>query len=163
VVVPPLPIPTTFDHLGCPSPLAHRFLFGSPTHNPGPPLDNHTGCRLPTNTQALIDHATGPSSALSGLLPAADEAFRRTCPRRWYGNTYHTRTPRQWAVQFLGLILTRAYARHLHTTRARLLSGTAPSPSSPHPGLTAVFRYSRRQVVAGSHQSNGPHRPLSQR
>jgi hypothetical protein len=57
-------------------------------------------------------------SALSGLLPAADEAFRRTCPRRWYGNTYHTRTPCQWAVQFLGLTLTHAYARHLHTARA---------------------------------------------
>jgi hypothetical protein len=154
-------LPTTFDHLGCPGPLAHRFLFGSPTHNPGPPLDTYTGCRLPTSSQTLITRATGPS-ALSGLLPAADEAFRRTCPRRWYGNTYHTRTPRQWAVQFLGLALTRAYARHLHTARARILSGTAPSPSSPHPG-SAVFRYSRRQVVAGSRRSNGPRRPLSQR
>jgi hypothetical protein len=50
----------------------------------------------------------------------------------------------------------------LHTARARLLSGSAPSPSSPHPGLTAIFRYSRRQVVANSRRSNGPRRSLSQ-
>jgi hypothetical protein len=111
-------LPTTFDHLGCPGPLAHRFLFGSPTHNPGFPLDTYTSCRLPINTQTLIAHATSPS-ALSGLLPAADEAFRHTCPRRWYGNTYHTLTPpHQLSVQFLGLTLTRAYARHLDTARA---------------------------------------------
>jgi hypothetical protein len=32
-------LPTTFDHLGSPGLLAHLFLFGSPAHNPGPPLD----------------------------------------------------------------------------------------------------------------------------
>jgi hypothetical protein len=30
--------------------------------------------------------------------------------------------PRQWAVQFLGLNITRAYARHLYTCRTRLSS-----------------------------------------
>jgi hypothetical protein len=32
----------------------------------------------------------------------------------WFGATYHTtHTPRQWAVQFLRLNITRAYVRHL--------------------------------------------------
>jgi hypothetical protein len=36
---------------------------------------------------------------------------------------YHTRTPRhQWAAQFLGLNITRAYARHLYTCRNRFSS-----------------------------------------
>jgi hypothetical protein len=55
----------------------------------------------------MITRATGPAS-LVGLLPTAADAFRRRCPRRRYGATYHTRTPRQWAVQFLGLNITRA-------------------------------------------------------
>jgi hypothetical protein len=72
-----------------------------------------------------------------GLLPAADDAFRRRRPRRWYGPTYHTRTPRQWAVQFLGLNVTRAYARHLYTCRTCL-----SSPSTiPNPGYGSLFRY----------------------
>jgi hypothetical protein len=55
----------------------------------------------------------------------------------WYGATYHTRTPRQWATQFLGLNLTRACARHLHTSRAHL-----SSPSTlPHTGFSAVFLF----------------------
>jgi hypothetical protein len=29
---------------------------------------------------------------------SADDAFRRHYPRRWYGDTYHTRTPRQLAI-----------------------------------------------------------------
>jgi hypothetical protein len=65
--------------------------------------------------------------------------------RQWYGATYHTRIPRQWATQFLGLNLTRAYARHFHTSRARLSS----SSTSPHPGFSAfpVFRYHSTVIV----------------
>jgi hypothetical protein len=39
------------------------------------------------------------------------------------------------AVQFLGLNLTRAYARYLYTARARLSSHSAPS-ARPRPGFT---------------------------
>jgi hypothetical protein len=45
--------------------------------------------------------------------------------------------PRQWAVQFLGLNITRAYARHLHTCRTRLSSPSTP----PNPGYGSLFRY----------------------
>jgi hypothetical protein len=142
-------LPATFDHLGGLGPLSHRFLFGSPAANPGPPLDTYTHCDLPTTVQTLISRATGPS-ALLGLLPAADQAFRRSCPRRWYGPTYHTRTPRQWAVQFLGLNLTRAYARHLYTARDRLSSS---SSDSPPPGFSTVFRLPRTGSVSVSRPS----------
>jgi hypothetical protein len=63
-------LPDTFDHLRGLAPLTHRFLFGFPAHNPGPPLDTYTRCDYPINTQTLITRATGPS-ALLGLLPAA--------------------------------------------------------------------------------------------
>jgi hypothetical protein len=92
------------------------------------PLDTYSHCHLSSDTETLI--------TLVGLLPAADDAFRRRCPRRWYGSTYHTRTPRQWAVQFFGLNITRAYARHLYTCRTRL-----SSPSTiPNPGYGSLFR-----------------------
>jgi hypothetical protein len=165
VVVTPVPIP----------PSSSQWLIKTYSSSPPPlttlvvPALSHTASSLvhlhtiparpstptpvvgsPRTPKSSLPTCTTSPSALSGLLPAADEAFRHSCPHRWYGNTYHTRTPRQWAVQFLGLTLTRAYARHLYTAHAQLLSGTAPLPSLPHPGLTAIFRYSRRQVVAGS-------------
>jgi hypothetical protein len=65
-------------------------------------------------------------------------------PRRWYGATYHTRTTRQWAVQFLGLNITRAYARHLYTCRNRL---SCPS-TIPNPGYGSIFRYPSNVAVS---------------
>ena len=111
------------------------FLDSSHPDNPAPPLDTYSHCHLSSNTETLITRATGPA-ALVDLLPAADDAFRRRCPRR-YGPTYHTRTPRQWAVQLLGLNITRAYARHLNTCRTRLSS---PS-TTPNPGYGSLSRY----------------------
>jgi hypothetical protein len=137
-------LPVTVDHLGGLGPLAHRFLFGSPSTNPGPPLDTYAQCDLSTDTQTLISRATGPS-ALVGLLPAANAAFSHSCgSRRWYGPTYHTRTPHQWAVQFLGLNITRAYARHLYTCRSRLACTT---PSHPV-GFGSVPRSHSRVAVS---------------
>jgi hypothetical protein len=57
-----------------------------------PPPDTYSQCHLSSDTETLITRATGPA-ALVGLLPAADDAFRPHRPRRWYGATYHTRTP----------------------------------------------------------------------
>jgi hypothetical protein len=76
----------------CGPPYPPLSCYGSHPDNPGPPLDTYSHCHLSSNTEALITRATGPA-ALVGLLPTADNAFRHRCPRRWYGATYHTRTP----------------------------------------------------------------------
>jgi hypothetical protein len=44
--------------------------------------------QLSSNTETLITTRTTGPAALVGLLPAADDAFRRRrrCPRRWYSS-----------------------------------------------------------------------------
>jgi hypothetical protein len=62
-------LPTTFDHLGGLGPLAHRFFFGSPTHNPGLPLhyDTHSNaCNIGSTTRnSLIEQPIGVLSMLA--------------------------------------------------------------------------------------------------
>ena len=109
-------LPFSVDYLGGLGPLAHRFLFGDPHPPPAPPRP------LEAQPRILYDRAYGPS-AVSALLPIADAQWRSRHHTAYFGKSYHTALPSQWAMQTLGFNITVALAAHLQSNIESLLHG----------------------------------------
>ena len=89
--------------------MAQRFLFGDSPSLPTP-LDSSAFTEaIPSE---LFRRAQGPSAALA-ILPKADQAWRARHGDSYFGASYHTMLPSQWALQTLGFNFNVAMANHL--------------------------------------------------
>lgn len=137
-------LPYTVDDLGGLGPLSIPFLF-HPTRSPithAPPI-----------TAAEMLHFTNPESLLcfhrtlnSTNLHIADHATRIwkvSQPITPFGNTHHSFTPTQWAMQALSLNISHALANALTTAlqeQPASLSTTRPPLSFRGP-IPPTFRH----------------------
>ena len=97
----------------------HRLLFGW-SNTPG--LSFRT--RLKANE--MYERAT-THPAPSNLVGLATTQWRRTKPRHqhFYGHSYTAPTPKEWALQRLGLVIDNALCTHLRDAERGLLAAPA--------------------------------------
>eukprot|EP00978_Attheya_sp_CCMP212_P031857 scaffold121976_cov47-Attheya_sp.AAC.2 len=78
-------------------PTAQNFLFGIPTEDDFP-VTSHS--KLPPPCSKAIDSTRDPDG-ITSVLKQANQAWHSKHPdpnsASWFGNTYHTPTPKRWA------------------------------------------------------------------
>jgi hypothetical protein len=104
-------IPVTVDHLGGLGPFASTLLF-SPQDSPStpPPSTPITAYNL-KNPSSIIAHDVALASSLFVASRATNE-WKKTHPTTKFGQTYHTMTPAQWALQSLLLNISHALGKY---------------------------------------------------
>jgi len=116
-------LPFTVDHLGALGPSASALLDKATVSAPLPDLDE-SDFRFPAAFQAYT--TTTGSVAATDLLPRAD-ALWTAHTSDWFGPTYHTTTPGQWARKTLGLNICTHLAAHFFTSKSNLENSTHPT------------------------------------
>jgi hypothetical protein len=108
-------LPFTVDHLGGLSPLSIPLLF-HPTRSPithAPPI---TAEMLNfSNTQSLLTFNRVVDSINLHIADQATKIWKIDHPKTIFGNTHHTFTPTQWAMQALSLNISHALANAIAT------------------------------------------------
>jgi hypothetical protein len=144
-------LPFTVDHLGGLGYFSHRLLFHEKDPPfPAPPPPNF----LPTHFSH--PHAYRAYSTLlkstPGVLSQANYEWSQLRPHHptRFGQTYHTSTPQQWALQCFSLNLSHGLASHLLRARASCLAAST-STTTPHTILGPTFRqsYHKPPLVPG--------------
>jgi hypothetical protein len=105
-------IPFTVDHLGGLGTFASHLLF-SPQDSPitAPPPTPITAYNFRTPS-ALLAHNVAFASSLHVATRATQE-WTKTNPTTKFGQTYHTMTPEQWALQSLSLNISHALGKYM--------------------------------------------------
>jgi hypothetical protein len=98
--------PFTVDPLGTLGPMANTLLHGDAT------LDDPKALSLPQDSLVAHTRANAPDS-IRGILPKANDRWKRTNGDRWFAPAYQHILPGQWAQQVLHLNITSALATHL--------------------------------------------------
>ena len=75
----------------------------------------------------------------TNLLPTADRQWVAATNHQWFGQSYHTRLPSQWALQTIGLNFTVALSNHLLKAIGRCRFSRS-SRRVPHPPRTLYCR-----------------------
>ena len=105
-------LPITIDPNGMLGPTAQNFLFGTPTEDDFP-VTSYS--KLPPPCRKAINSTRG-SYGITSVLKQANQAWHSQHPdpnsTSWFGNTYHTPTPKRWAQFILGLTTAKTYANH---------------------------------------------------
>jgi hypothetical protein len=115
--------PVTFDHLGGVGPLEiAASSLASTIIIPAPRLTF-----MPTVINLPIPRLSFPALVALLLLSDSFPPPITLSAAAWRHLPHSHAPPRQLAVQFLGLNITRAYARHLYLCLDRLSSPSAPS------------------------------------
>ena len=117
-------IPMAIDPHGRWGPLTHNFLFHHRSRLPQSPF-----CRSRSNASRMYERITDPSCPC-GIVPTATAVWKSTRTSQFYGNTYTAPTPRIFALQQLGLVVSKALALHLR--HATTKTGLKPPSRSSH-------------------------------
>ena len=145
-------LPFTVDHLGGLGYFSHRLFFDTPAPPfPLPPPPNFQPTHFP-HPHAYRAYSNLLQST-PGILSQANHEWSQLRPVRpaRFGQTHHTTTPQQWALQCFSLNLTHGLAAHLLRARASCLAASASTTIS-HDILGPTFRQShhRPPLVPGA-------------
>jgi hypothetical protein len=133
-------LPFSLDHLGGIGPLGQRFLGLLP--DPPPPPAFPPSFHQDPAASSLFTRVSGPLGA-TALLPRADSVWRARHGTQYFGTSYHSTLPSQWARQTLGLNATLALSAHLR----RCIHRVQYSPlASPPRGSRPRFPLASRQA-----------------
>jgi hypothetical protein len=135
-------LPFTVDHLGGLGYFSHRLLFAEQFPPfPVPPPPNFQTKHFP-HLHAFRAYSNLLQST-PGILSQANREWallHRGLPPR-FGQTHHTTTPQQWALQCFSLNLSHGLAAHLLRARASCIAASSSSTAT-HPILGPSFRQS---------------------
>jgi hypothetical protein len=129
-------LPFTVDHLGGLGYFSHRLFF-HPTYPNPPPLPEPPPTTF-TDTHFPHPHAYRAYDNLlrhtPGILSQANREWSALRPHRpqRFGQTYHSATPLQWALQCFSLNLCHSLASHLLRARASCVAAATSSTITPH-------------------------------
>ena len=129
-------IPLAISPYGRWGPMFHTFLFGPTPYLPTPTFQsNHSNA-------ARMYHRATTSPCPIGLLPLATARWKATknASDHFYGHSHTTPTPKEYALQQLGLVISNSLALHLRDAKRGTLRrapppGFGPLPTS-HPPTT---------------------------
>jgi hypothetical protein len=131
-------IPFTVDHLGGLGPFTITLLFDlktSPLTLPPPtPLSAYNF----NHPLAETAHDTALASSLH-VASHADREWSKTHPHASFGQTHHTMTPQQWALQSLSLNISHALGKYLQGALQVLSQGKSSISMRPLHNTTTAF------------------------
>jgi hypothetical protein len=131
-------IPFTVDHLGGLGHFASALLFdprNSPlTHPPPTPISAYN-FHHPSATRA---HDVALASSLH-VASQANREWSKTHPRTNFGQTHHTMTPQQWALQSLSLNISHSLGKYLEGALQALSQSKSSSSTRPLRSSTAFY------------------------
>jgi hypothetical protein len=123
-------LPFTVDHLGGLGPLSIPFLF-HPKRSPithAPPI---TADMLSlSNDQSLYTFDRAVDSTNLHIADKATQIWKINHPKTPFGNTHHTFTPTQWAMQALSLNISHALANAITTALQEQPTSTTRPPTT---------------------------------
>ena len=139
-------LPFTFDSFGSPGFYARRLLISTESTllppAPQPPWNIDTL----SNSPNAIPHPSSYDAFLSSLHPSLPSAILNQADTWWhahqpsshYGDTHHTSTPSQWAIQALALNISTALAHHLSSS-ASTIANTRRRANLPHTSFDTPY------------------------
>ena len=113
-------LPFTYDSFGSPGYFARRLLLSDDSTSlppaPKPPWTNDKLSSAPnaiSHPEAYHAYCCALHPSLpTTLLPLADKWWHDNYPSHKFGDSYHTSTPTQWALQTLAINISIAIAAH---------------------------------------------------
>ena len=115
-------IPFAVSPLGRWGPMFHNFLFGrTSSHHP-------LSFRSNTSSAAKMYHRATTSPCPIGLIPLATAQWKHSKPdsQHFYGHSHTAPTPKEYALQQLGLVISNALAIHLRDAKRGTLQPAPP-------------------------------------
>jgi len=120
-------LPFTIDHQGMLGPLAAEFLFSQQTTLFKTNDIEYETSQTSTQIKKLISFSLHPKRH-KNILKRANKNWHSSFGDKWYTNTYHAKTPAQWAKQVLGTTFSLESSRHI--IRA-MIASSRPQTSTP--------------------------------
>jgi len=105
-------LPFTIDHHGMLGPIASEFLIGHQnalfTTSPNEYDQRSTTPEITTLIQSSMH-----KKRHQNILTKANKAWQQAYGTKWFTNTYHAQTPRQWAKQVIGNTFSIHSSKHI--------------------------------------------------
>ena len=133
-------LPFSVDSFGGIGPLAHRFLYGTPSSLPSPPRLLPFPPELFTTSNphasSVSDLTHGPSG-ICHMFGRANRYWSKSRSPDLFGSSYHSSCPGRWATQLFGINVSASMATCLCTCITRTLhkSKTTRPPSVKGPSF----------------------------
>ena len=105
-------LPFTIDHHGMLGPIASEFLLGheNATFTTSP---NTYENRSTSNEVKELIQLSMHKNRHNNILTKANKAWKEAYGTKWFTNTYHAQTPRQWAKQVIGNTFSIHSSKHI--------------------------------------------------
>ena len=129
-------LPFTIDHHGMIGPIASEFLLGhdNATFTTSPnDYENRTTSKEVKELINLSMH----KNRHKNILTQANKAWRTAYGTKWFTNTYHAQTPRQWAKQVIGTTFSIQSAKHIIKALNKINNSTI-TPKKPKPQCSSI-------------------------
>ena len=105
-------LPFTIDHHGMIGPIASEFLLGlqNATFQSSP--NDYENKTTSTEVKNLISQSM-KKNRHKNILTQANNVWKHAYGTKWFTNTHHAQTPRQWAKQVIGNTFSINSAKHI--------------------------------------------------
>jgi len=120
-------LPFTIDHQGMLGPFAAEFLFSQQSTLFKTNNITYETSQTSAQIKKLISFSLHPKRH-KNILKRANKNWHALYGDKWYTNTYHAKTPAQWAKQVIGNTFSIESSRHI--IRAMIVS-SRPNISTP--------------------------------
>jgi len=94
-------LPFTIDHHGMLGPIASEFILGHENATFTISLNTYENRSTSNEVKELIQLSMHKNRH-NNILTKANKAWKEAYGTKWFTNTYHAQTPRQWAKQVIG-------------------------------------------------------------
>jgi len=121
----------TIDHHGMMGPIASEFLLGQENATFSTSPNEYETRSTTTEVKDLINLSMHKNKH-KNILTQANKIWKQTYGSKWYTNTYHVQTPRQWAKQVLGNTFSIHSAKHILRALNKINTSTM-TPKKPKP------------------------------
>jgi len=139
-------LPFTIDHHGMLGPIASEFLLGQ---------DNATFISSPNeyenkNTSKEVKELIQLSMTKNrhkNILTQANNIWKHAYGTKWFTNTHHAQTPKQWAKQVIGNTFSIHSAKHIIRALNKINTNTS-TPKKPKPQCSSMNLRTPSQYIA---------------